>query len=223
MSTIVAVSSTPHRGLIVDFYGVLTDGMNKAMQAWTEADDIEYSQFRDAMAEWFGNAGSMAARFNPVHALERGELEVPDFEERLAARLQRRDGSPVEPRRLLSRMFSRFEHAPDMAGLVRRARKAGIRTALLSNSWGDQYLRWGWADMFDAVVISGEVGMRKPERRIFDYTLRQLDLDASSCVFVDDHDRNVRTAVDMGMVGILHLEYQLTAVELGVLFDLPLA
>ena len=56
------------------------------------------------------------------------------------------------------------EHAQDMSGLVRRARLAGVRTALLSNSWGDQYLRDGWQDMFDAVVISGEVGMRKPER-----------------------------------------------------------
>jgi epoxide hydrolase-like predicted phosphatase len=223
MSTIVAVPNAPRRGLIVDFYGVLTDGMNQAMQAWTEADGIEYSQFREAMAEWFGDSGSMAARFNPVHALERGELEVPDFELQLMARLQRRDGGPVEPTGLLDRMFGRFEHAPDMAGLVRRARKAGIRTALLSNSWGDQYLRQGWADMFDVVVISGEVGMRKPERRIFDYTLRELDLDAAECVFVDDHDRNVRTAVDMGMVGIHHLEYQLTADELEKLFDLRLA
>ena len=193
------------------------------MQAWTDADGIAYSQFREAMAEWFGDSGSMAARFNPVHALERGELEVPDFEAQLAARLQRRDGGPVEPTGLLDRMFGRFEHAPDMAGLVRRARNAGIRTALLSNSWGDQYLREGWADMFDAVVISGEVGMRKPERRIFEYTLRKLDLDAAYCVFVDDHDRNVRAAVDMGMVGIHHLEYQLTAVELERLFDLRLA
>ncbi len=223
MSTIVGVSNAPLRGLIVDFYGVLTDGMSQAMQAWTTADDIDYSKFREAMAEWFGEVGSMTARFNPVHALERGELEVPDFEERLAARLQRRDGSRVEPSGLLNRMFGRFEHAPDMAGLVRRARKAGIQTALLSNSWGDQYLRSGWADMFNAVVISGEVGMRKPERRIFDYTLRQLGLDAEKCVFVDDHDRNVRTAVDMGMVGILHKEYELTAIELEALFDLPLA
>ena len=211
------------RGLIVDFYGVLTDGIESAMRAWTEVDDIEYFEFRAAMAEWFGEAGAREATFNPVHALERGELEVPDFERQLAGRLTRRDGEPVDPEGLLDRMFGRFEHAPDMAGLVHRAHRAGLRTALLSNSWGDQYLRSGWDDMFDAVVISGEVGMRKPERRIFEYTLEQLQMRPDECVFVDDHDRNIWAAAELGLVGVHHVEYQQTAMELEVLFGVPLA
>ena len=88
-----------YRGLIVDFYGVLTDGIDVAMRAWSELDDIDYGHFQDAMAEWFGDLGGFEARFNPVHALERGELEVPDFEQHLARRLTRRDGRPVRPQR----------------------------------------------------------------------------------------------------------------------------
>jgi putative hydrolase of the HAD superfamily len=210
-------------GLIVDFYGVLTDGIDDAMRAWTKLDDIEYSMFREAMADWFGDLGVTEATFNPVHALERGELEVPDFEHQLASRLRRRDGSPVTPDGLVRRMFSRFEHAPDMAGLVHRAHRAGIRTALLSNSWGDQYLRHGWQDMFDVVVISGEVGMRKPEPDIFRHTLTQLGLLPHECVFVDDHDRNVRAAADLGIVGVLHEGFDTTARELEVLFGQALA
>ncbi|HEX5018642.1 MAG TPA: HAD family phosphatase [Actinomycetes bacterium] len=211
------------RGLIVDFYGVLTDGIDSAMRAWSELDDIDYTHFQDAMAGWFGDFGGFEARFNPVHALERGEMEIPDFEKELASRLMRRDGTPVQPDGLVERMFSRFEHAHDMAGLVRRAKASGVRTALLSNSWGDQYLRDGWHNMFDEVVISGEVGMRKPERRIFEHTLAELGLPAKECVFVDDHVANIRAAAELGIVGVWHRGYDETARELEALFARNLA
>ena len=217
------VPANQYQGLIVDFYGVLTDGIDAAMNAWTELDDIEYSRFQEAMSEWFADSGYVQARFNPIHALERGEMEIPDFEDKLAARLKRRDGSAVSSEGLVERMFSHFRHAQDMAGLVRRAHEGGLRTALLSNSWGDQYIRNGWDDMFDAVVISGEVGMRKPEPQIFEYTLTQLGLHGSQCVFVDDHQRNVDTAVSLGIVGILHVNYEQTANELEALFRMELA
>ncbi|MEO8106465.1 MAG: HAD family phosphatase [Actinomycetes bacterium] len=211
------------KGLIVDFYGVLTEGIDTAMREWSERDGIDYLHFQDAMSDWFGDFGGFEARFNPVHALERGELEVPDFEGKLAGRLTRSDGQPVVAEGLLHRMFSRFSHAPDMAGLVHRARSLGIRTALLSNSWGDQYLRQGWHDMFDVVVISGEVGMRKPERQIFQYTMKELGLPGESCAFVDDHLANVHAAADLGIVGVWHQSYEQTASELEALFGCPLA
>jgi len=211
------------RGLIVDFYGVLTDGIDTAMRAWSDLDDIDYAHFQEAMAEWFGDFGGFEARYNPVHALERGELEVPDFERELARRLTRRDGQPPPAEGLVERMFSRFAHAPDMTGLVRRAKEFGIQTALLSNSWGDQYLRGGWQDMFDVVVISGEVGMRKPEPRIFTHTVTELGLRPEACVFVDDHVANIHAAAALGVVGVWHRSYEQTAAELEVLFDRPLA
>lgn len=211
------------RGLIVDFYGVLTEGIDVAMRAWSDDDDIDYLHFQEAMADWFGDFAGFEARFNPVHALERGELEVPDFEVQLASQLTRRDGQPLDPDGLVARMFQRFVHAPDMVGLVRRAKASGLRTALLSNSWGDHYLRDGWADMFDQVVISGEVGMRKPEPAIFEHTLDLLGLPASACVFVDDHPTNITVAAGLGFVGVLHEEYEQTAAELEVLFERPLA
>lgn len=201
---------------------MLTDGIDVAMRAWSDLDDIDYSHFQEAMAEWFGDLGGFEARFNPVHALERGELEVPDFERHLAERLTRRDGKPVAPEGLVARMFSRFAHAPDMTGLVHRIRRHGVRTALLSNSWGDQYLRDGWSDLFDAVVISGEVGMRKPEPEIFRHTVELLGLGPHECVFVDDHDRNIRAAAALGITGVWHKEYAQTVSELETLFGKPL-
>jgi putative hydrolase of the HAD superfamily len=207
------------RGLVVDWGGVLTSNLGDALEAWAQADGIDYAHYQDVMRTLAGEAAGQEARWNPVHALERGELEVPDFERRLAAALSERTGRLVLADGLVARMFDRFEHAPDMVGLVRRAHAAGLRTALLSNSWGNDYPRDGWDQMFDAVVISGEVGMRKPDPEIFEHTLALLGLTAPECVFVDDLRRNVRAAVALGFVGVHHTSYATTAAELATLFS----
>ena len=209
------------QGLIVDWGGVLTTSLDESMAAWAVSDGVNFGHFQQVMREWLGSSAAEVAVLNPVHALERGEIEVPDFERKLAARLSA-IGSTVDPEGLLERMFERFERAPDMAGLVRRAHQAGIRTALLSNSWGNTYPRDGWDEMFDAVVISGEVGMRKPEPDIYLHTTRLLGLAPDRCVFVDDFGHNVAAAVELGMVGVRHRNYAETAGELAALFDLPL-
>ena len=100
--------------------------------------------------------------------------------------------------------------------------RSGLRTGLLSNSWGNDYPRDGWDEMFDVVVISGEVGMRKPEPEIFEHTLALLGLPAAACVFVDDLAPNVAAAVEVGMVGVQHTSYEATRLELEALFGRPL-
>jgi epoxide hydrolase-like predicted phosphatase len=175
------------------------------------------------MRDWLGPYQGKIAAVNPVYALERGELQVPHFEQELASRLRTRNGGPVDASGLLQRMFDHFVHAPDMAGVVLRIRRAGVRTALLSNSWGNEYPREGWADMFDAVVISGEVGMRKPEPEIFQYAVRQLGLAPGRCVFVDDLPANVEAGVAAGLTGVHHRTYEETLGELEALFELDLA
>ena len=77
--------------------------------------------------------------------------------------------------------------------------------------------------MFDVVVISGEVGMRKPEPRIFEHTLALIGVAAEECVFVDDIRHNIEAAVTVGMVGVLHRTYDETRVELEALFGRDLA
>jgi HAD superfamily hydrolase (TIGR01509 family) len=110
-----------------------------------------------------------------------------------------------------------------MNALVLRARHAGLRTALLSNSWGNEYPRDGWDSMFEVVVISGEVGMRKPEPRIYWHTAELLGVEPATCVFVDDLRPNVNAAVAVGMVGVHHRSYRQTACELDVLFGMTLS
>jgi len=216
----------PDRGLaalVVDWGGVLTSDLGAAMDDWASRDQVDPASFRAVMREWLGPGADAQVALNPVHALERGELEVPHFEAALAARLRTVHGDPVAPAGLLTRMFAAFAAAPDMVGLVRRAHASGLATALLSNSWGLPYPRDGWADMFDVVVISGEVGMRKPEARIYRHTADLLAVAPSACVFVDDLAPNVAAAAAVGMVGVHHRDYATTATELEALFDRPLA
>jgi len=210
------------RALIVDYGGVLTSSLQDTMTAWCDADSIDYEDFRAAMKDWLGTPSDGQAVTNPVHALERGEIEVADFERELAARLTTHDGRPVEAEGLLARMFTGFSPQPPIAQAVRLAKQAGVTTGLLSNSWGNDYPREGWTEMFDDVVISGEVGIRKPDPEIFTLAAQRLGMAPAQCVFVDDLAPNVRGAVEVGMVGVHHVTPEQTLDELEALFGIPL-
>lgn len=209
------------KGLIVDWGGVLTGSAYDPFEQWAIGDGIDYPHYKGVLAELLG--GSADAQLNPIHALERGELANPEFEILLAERLRRIDGTPVRHEGMLTRMFSQLQHAPEMNALVHRAHRLGIPTALLSNSWGNEYPRRLWADMFDAVLISGEVGLRKPEPEIYLLAAARLGLAPTECVFVDDLPINVRGAIAVGMVGVHHKDYESTLVELEAILSVSLS
>jgi HAD superfamily hydrolase (TIGR01509 family) len=233
------------RGLIVDWGGVLTPSLDAAMADWTQADGVDFEHFRNVMRSWVGprpgeeppavvpeppegpvalleEAPDAGAGSSPVHRLERGELTPAEFERQLAERLAEQ-GSPVAARGLLGRMLAGLAHLDaGMLGIVRHAHDAGVRTALLSNSWGDHYPDELFDGIFDAVVISGRVGMRKPDAEIFRHTAELLGLDPAACVMVDDLPQNVRGAVGAGMVAIQHTDVDSTRAELEVLLGMDL-
>jgi putative hydrolase of the HAD superfamily len=211
------------RALVVDYGGVLTHPLPDTMAAWCAAEGIEPTEFRRVMKEWLGTAYGETALDNPVHALERGELDAPDFERELASRLRTVDGRAVEPAGLLTRMFAGVDASqPPMLTALRRARAAGLRTALLSNSWGLNYPREDWDALFDAIVVSGEVGLRKPQPEIYLLAASRLGVSCEECVFVDDLAPNIRGAAAVGMVGVHHTDAERTVDELEALFGVPL-
>src|SRR5207245_11240018 len=112
-------------GLLVDWGGVLTSGLEPALRRWAELDDFDFDSYLEAVLKWLPSE-NVTAELNPVHALERGQLAVPDFERKLASLLLRRDGTPVPAEGLIERMFAHFEHQPAMAALVRRVNQRGI-------------------------------------------------------------------------------------------------
>lgn len=212
------------RGVITDWGGVLSTPILTAVRAWIEADGIDWESYRAVMRPWVTQAYDVNGAENPVHALERGECSSAEFEEILAARLLRLDGTAVPASGLLRRMFAGMLPVPAMYDTIRALRVAGFGTALLSNSWGcEEYPRADFPGLFDTVVLSGEVGMRKPEQAIFLHAAQTLGLPPDECVFVDDMPANVAAAQALGMTGVLHTETASTARTLQDLLGVPLA
>jgi epoxide hydrolase-like predicted phosphatase len=210
------------RGLVVDWGGVLTNSIRTTVTSWVEAEDISWDSYVACMRPWLTEAyGGPEAPGNPVHALERGECTVPEFERLFAARLVRTDGGPVPAEGLLGRMFAASETVPAMYDLLRAARASGIRTCLLSNSWGaDWYDRTDFPALFDGVVISCEVGMRKPEPEIFRHAAELIGLPPAACVFVDDVEANIRAAEACGMTGVHHSDPAVTTERVATLLSI---
>jgi epoxide hydrolase-like predicted phosphatase len=181
------------RGLIVDYGGVLTTDVFASFRAFCEAEGLAPDTVRDRFRS-DPEARELLAR------LETGALAVAEFEPRFAALLE------VEPERLVGRLFGTMEPDTAMLDGVRAARAAGIRTGLLSNSWGDG-LAYDDAlldELFDARVISSEVGLRKPDPAIYALAAERLGLAPAACVFVDDLPGNLKPARALGMATVLH-------------------
>jgi putative hydrolase of the HAD superfamily len=208
------------RAVITDWGGVLTPPITQLVRAWATADQIDWDSYVTAIGPWLKAAYESDGARNPVHELERGECTVAEFEALLAARLVRVDGGPVIAQGMLARMLPGSEQPVQaMYDLIRGARARGYKTALLSNSWGNSgYPREDFPSLFDEVVISGEVGMRKPEPEIFRHTAALLGLRPEECVFIDDIEANITAAEALGMTGIHHVDPQTTASRLADLF-----
>ncbi|MFC4058090.1 HAD family hydrolase [Planomonospora corallina] len=211
------------KGVLIDWGGVLTTGLREAIDVWIAAERIDPGRYRDVMRELVMQAYEAGPDGeNLIHALERGEISALDFERDLARRLLTLDGVPPVAEGLLTRMFAGFQPVQPMYDMLAAARAAGLKTCLLSNSWANDYPRDSWDGLFDEIVISGEVGMRKPEPRIFEYTLDLVGLSGTECVFIDDIEANITAAGALGITGLHHREPADTITRLEGLLGVPL-
>ena len=211
------------RGVITDWGGVMTNPIIDTVTAWLEADGIDTGSYKTLMRAWVKQAyGGEPGRY-PIHALERGECTEAEFERQLAEQLIRLDGGAVVADGLLDRMFAASAFDEGMHEVMRAARRAGLRTGLLSNSWGAaSYPRHLFPELFDAVVISAEVGMRKPEERIFRLAAEVLGLQPDECIFIDDMQDNISAAQAVGLVGVHHRGVERTKEQLAGLLGVSL-
>jgi epoxide hydrolase-like predicted phosphatase len=153
-----------------------------------------------------------------LRGLERGEVGDEEFERRFAERL----GPEVEPEGLIERLFAGLESEHRMIDAVRRASEAGAPTGLITNSWGTGIYERAPLEIFDGVVISGDVGLHKPEPEIYRLGAERIGLPPEACVFVDDLRENVEGAEAVGMRAIRHRDPAETIAELEDLLGLTL-
>jgi putative hydrolase of the HAD superfamily len=200
------------RGLLVDFGGVLTSNVFDSFRAFGEAEGLDPDTVKRAFRE---DAEALAL----LRRLERGDIEVEEFEPLFGERIgvTRTEG-------LVGRLFGGVGPDERMLEAVRRAGDAGIRTGLISNSWGAglSYDMSLLDELFEAVVISGDVGMHKPEPAIYMLGAERLGLRTEECVFVDDLRENCQGAEEVGMCAVLHRGADRTVPELERLFGLEL-
>lgn len=188
------------RALLLDFGGVLTPSVGRQFRDFEVDHDLPKGTVFRAVGEAYGDGGEDS----DIARLERGELATADFERSLAAGFAAH-GFDVPAEGLIARLFTRMRPGGRIWDASQRLRAAGVRTGLLSNSWGvDAYPTDLLDDHFDDVVISAEVGLRKPDPAIFELAARRLEVEPPACVFVDDLDLNVEAAEALGMRGIHH-------------------
>jgi epoxide hydrolase-like predicted phosphatase len=200
------------RGLLIDWGGVMTTNLMHSFRAFCEAEGLD----REAVAAIF--------RANPdarelLFAFEEGRIPEQDFEQGLAEQL-----GVGSAEGLIDRLFSGASPEAAMVQAVRRARRAGVRTGLISNSWGTtRYPEQLLEELFDGIVLSGIVGIRKPAPRIYQLGAEAIGLHPRDCVFVDDLPFNLPPAEQLGMATVHHTSPAQTITELESLLGVALA
>ncbi|MEA2390452.1 MAG: putative hydrolase of the superfamily [Solirubrobacteraceae bacterium] len=204
------MTTESRQGLLVDFGGVLTTDVFASFQAFCEEEGL----LPDTVRERFMK-DPMAREL--LADLETDKLTEEEFEPKFAAVLE------VEPDGLIDRLFAGMRPDQAMLDAVAAAKRAGVRTGLISNSWGHgRYDRSAFPELFDGWVISGEEGMRKPEPAMYRLGAERIGLEPAQCVFVDDLPFNLKPARELGMATVLHRDAKQTIPELEDLLGVGL-
>jgi putative hydrolase of the HAD superfamily len=185
--------------LICDFGGVLTSPLQEGFLAYQQESGVSLEALGTAMARSAEEHGD-----HPLFVLERGEITEVEFRERIERHLE--DGFDLG--RLRSLYFERLQPNRPMIDFIRDLRGRGVRAALLTNNVREWEPLWRSKlpeidELFELVVDSAFVGLRKPDPAIFNLTLDRLGgVEPGRCVFVDDLDVNCDAARALGMAAV---------------------
>lgn len=182
-------------GLLIDWGGVLTTNLFGSFTAFCQAENLRPEAVRDAF-----RSDPEGTRL--LVEFECGRLDEAEFERGLAGvlGLDRHEG-------MIARLFGGMSADEHMMAAVRAFKQAGVKTGLLSNSWGaGSYDRSLFAELFDVLIISGEENMRKPDPAIYDLAAERMGLPPDELVFVDDLPGNLKPARAIGIATVHHQE-----------------
>lgn len=208
-----------YTALVIDFGGVLTTSLRESFRTFCEQEGIEFERLRSLVRTSY----QVNDPEDLVAKIETGRISVEEFERALSEIFSEGLHEPIVAEGLLARMSRNLDLEPAMIDAVRAAHAAGVKTALLSNSWGmDLYPDELLEELFDEIVISGQVGKRKPDADVFHLAAEGLGVDPRDCVFVDDVRTNIEAAEAVGMRGVLHEDVARTIERLEALLGVPL-
>jgi putative hydrolase of the HAD superfamily len=189
------------RAIVSDFGGVLTTPLFHAFARVQDDSGIPVASLGLALARIQEEDGP-----HPLYELEKGHMTEPDFVARLERALSDELGRPAPLHEFSERYWSYLDPNDDLIAYMAGLRDRGYAMALLTNNVREWEPRWRSMlpvdDIFGVVVDSAFVGMRKPEREIYELTLERLGLPAQACVFLDDIEVNCDAARELGMTAV---------------------
>ncbi len=190
------------RAIVSDFGGVLTSPLLRSFAAFQDSSGIPLEALGQAMAAVGERDGA-----NPLFELETGRLSERDFLAKLDEELRAKLGRPVEMRGFAEAYFAHLETNEELISYLRSLREErGLRLALLTNNVREWEPRWRAMipvdDLFELVVDSAFVGMRKPEPEIYELTLQRLGVPAAAALLIDDIEVNCEAARTLGMPAV---------------------
>jgi putative hydrolase of the HAD superfamily len=204
--------------VISDFGGVLTSPLIEGFAAMQESSGLSLEALGNAMVRVYEEDGA-----HPLFELETGRLSEHDFLERLGVALTADLGRPVELHGFGREYFAKLEPNQPLIECMRALRSRGYRMALLTNNVREWEPYWRPMlpvdEIFEVVVDSGFVGMRKPDREIYDLTLERIGLPAVECLFVDDTEVNCQAAAELGMKTVHFRTTEQALSEIGAALD----
>jgi putative hydrolase of the HAD superfamily len=197
--------------VLFDFGGVLTTPVWDSFSSFCRGEGLD----PDAVKNLF-STDPEALRL--LRGLETGALSEEEFEAEFGRRL-----GLENPERLIDSMFAGMKPLDSMIAAVRELRGGGLKTGLISNSWSTgHYDRDLMEELFDGVVISGEVGLHKPQPEIYRLGAERVGVTPEACLFVDDLRENCEGAEGVGMTAIRHREPAETIARLSELTGVEL-
>jgi len=190
----------PAPALLIDFGGVLTESVLDAFKRACQAHGVDPLGF-------IGEAFSADhAEGSPFAQIELGQISIAEFVDQITPVLSRHAADEVDANAWYREVQKTTQQVDaQMVQAVQALTDRGVQTALVSNSWGpsDTY-PWNRMPRFSEVVVSAEVGIRKPDREIYLLAAEKLGREPADCVFVDDVEVNLIPARRLGMSTILH-------------------
>jgi putative hydrolase of the HAD superfamily len=194
---------TPIRAVISDFGGVLTTPLLGSFAAFQDETGISASSLGTAMQRIAERQGE-----HPLFELERGRITETDFLAALRVELAVELGHEPELHRFREIYFDALQPNQPMVDAMHDLKGRGYRMALLTNNVREWEPLWRGMlpvdEIFEVIVDSAFVGMRKPEPEIYDLAVERIGdgVGASECLFVDDVEVNVEAARELGMAAV---------------------
>jgi putative hydrolase of the HAD superfamily len=188
--------------VISDFGGVLTTPLVQSFAAVQDETGIPFEELGKAMVRIQEDEGR-----HPLYELETGRLSEGDFLAKIGDALEPALGHRPELHRFREIYFDALHPNEPMIELMREAKNSGHRMGLLTNNVREWEPLWRSMlpvdEIFEAVVDSGFVGCRKPDREIYDLMLERMGgVPAEDCLFIDDVEVNCDAARELGMSAV---------------------